>query len=434
MNILILGASGFIGKATVLRLLADGHAVTGLSRSIAKSKAQIPAARWISADLADMVNSSDWSGVLGDTDVVINCAGALQDGLADNLDATQKRAMTALYAAAKQKADVNRGTAPLIIQISAPKNLNNVPTAFMATKLAADQALTESGLPHVILRPTMVIGRNAHGGSALIRALAAFPVVTPLINADKRVDVVHLDQVTDAVASAVNGTIKPQTDIVLSTSEAMSLRDLVLLHRRWLGLGNAPIINLSPIIAAPAIALADLAGYLGWRSPLRSTAKTIMNSGITSETGVDPSQRFSKTVQDLLLASPAGVQDLWFARLYLLKPLIIIILSLFWLLSGIIPLFDATTVSMRFQTVFSPGMSFGLTIATSLADILLGLSVLFRPASRRAMLGMIGLSIAYLVSGTLIEPALWADPLGPLVKVFPSIALTLAALAILEER
>jgi len=332
MNILILGASGFIGKATVLRLLADGHAVTGLARSVEKSKAQIPGANWIEADLAEMLTPSDWLDILRDTDVVVNCAGALQDGLSDNLEATQHQAMSVLYAAAKQKGDLPIGSAPLIIQISAPRNLNAQPTPFMATKLAADQALAESGIPHVILRPTMVIGRNAHGGSALVRALAAFPLVTPMINGSKKVDVVHLDQVTDAIAAAVAGKIEQGTDIVLSTREAMTLGDLVLLHRHWLGLGEAPIVDLHPLIAKPAIALADLAGHLGWRSPLRSTAMTIMNSGIISENGYDQSEEAVRPVRDLLLQSPSGVQDLWFARLYLLKPIIIVTLALFWLL------------------------------------------------------------------------------------------------------
>ncbi len=47
---------------------------------------------------------------------------------------------------------------------------------------------------------------------------------------------------------------------------------------------------------------------------------------------------------------------------------------------------------------------------------------------------MIAVSLAYLAGGTLIEPTLWLDPLGPLVKVLPSILLTLATLAVLEER
>jgi hypothetical protein len=43
-------------------------------------------------------------------------------------------------------------------------------------------------------------------------------------------------------------------------------------------------------------------------------------------------------------------------------------------------------------------------------------------------------SLAYLVAATVLVPARWVDPLGPLVKVLPSIALALVAMAIYEER
>ena len=47
---------------------------------------------------------------------------------------------------------------------------------------------------------------------------------------------------------------------------------------------------------------------------------------------------------------------------------------------------------------------------------------------------MVLLSPAYLVAATALTPTLWLDPLGPLVKVVPSIVLALVALAILDER
>jgi hydrogenase-4 membrane subunit HyfE len=75
-----------------------------------------------------------------------------------------------------------------------------------------------------------------------------------------------------------------------------------------------------------------------------------------------------------------------------------------------------------------------LTAITSLADILLGLFVLFRRHAIKAMLGMLLLSAAYLLAGTLLAPILWLDPLGPYVKVIPSMVLTLACLAIFNER
>jgi hypothetical protein len=47
---------------------------------------------------------------------------------------------------------------------------------------------------------------------------------------------------------------------------------------------------------------------------------------------------------------------------------------------------------------------------------------------------MLAVSFTYLAGASLLEPALWLDPLGPLVKVLPSILLTLTALATLDER
>ena len=52
----------------------------------------------------------------------------------------------------------------------------------------------------------------------------------------------------------------------------------------------------------------------------------------------------------------------------------------------------------------------------------------------RALLGMLAVSAAYLAGGTMLTPGLWLDPLGPFVKVLPSMVLAGLAIAILEER
>ena len=137
---------------------------------------------------------------------------------------------------------------------------------------------------------------------------------------------------------------------------------------------------------------------------------------------------------ETLAANPSGVQDLWFARLYLLKAPIIAGLSLFWLLSGLIPLLAPEQASAHFLPFMPADAAMAMTIITCLIDIALGVAVLVRPFARRALAGMLIVSLAYLAGGTVLEPALWLDPLGPLVKVLPSLLLTLAALAILDER
>jgi DoxX-like family len=57
-----------------------------------------------------------------------------------------------------------------------------------------------------------------------------------------------------------------------------------------------------------------------------------------------------------------------------------------------------------------------------------------RRTARPALLGALALSLAYLALGTILMPALWADPLGPLLKIAPIAVLHLIALAILDDR
>jgi uncharacterized protein YbjT (DUF2867 family) len=430
MKILILGATGFIGSAILMRLATEGHAVTGLARNITHAREKWPAVEWRKGDLAGMTAPADWQSLMIAHDAIVNCAGALQDGLSDNLAATQQQAMLALYDAAASTGG------RLIVQISAQTTGNASTLPFLKTKRHADEALAASTLPHVILRPALVIGRNAHGGTALLRALAALPFIVPLIHAHNPVKIVALDDVAKAVSMAINGEIPSSSDIDLAAGENHTLETLVQLHRHWLGLPAARTVTVPPALARPVTWAADLAGQLGWRSPLRSTAMSVMSEGVGTESAaarqIDGLRL--KTAHQTLDAQPSGIQDLWFARLYLLKPAIILILSLFWLLSGLIPLLAPTRAAVHFSPFIPETAALALTLASCALDVLLGLSVLVRPFAAKALIGMLITTAGYLTGGTLLEPGLWLDPLGPLVKTLPSAMLALVALAILKER
>lgn len=428
MKILILGATGFIGSEVVRSLHGRGHAITGLARSVTRATDKWPFVTWISADLARMTQASNWNALVGDHDAIVNCAGALQDGLSDDLAATQEKAMLALYEAAAQAGG------RLVIQISARTAGAAADLPFLATKRHADEALTASGLPYVILRPSLVVGRNAHGGTALVRALAGFPLVLPLVNGAMPVRTVAVDDVAAAVCAAIEGEIPPGSDLELAAEETLTLQDVITTHRQWLGLPPAPVVDLPAALTRPVGLLADAAGAFGWRSPLRSTAMTVMSEGIVAESEAQPTMTSLKTLKQTLTAHPSGVQDLWFARSYLLKPLVILCLSLFWLLSGLIPLLNINEAATHFLAFMPQAPAIALTLATCLIDIALGVAVLWRPLARKALIGMLLVSAAYLTGGSLLEPGLWLDPLGPLVKVLPSIALTFVALATLDER
>jgi hypothetical protein len=130
------------------------------------------------------------------------------------------------------------------------------------------------------------------------------------------------------------------------------------------------------------------------------------------------------------------VQEKWFARLYLTKPLILASLSAFWALSGFIALTAAYGPATEILTSrgFSAGLAGAVTVASSLLDISVGLALAIRRTCRIGLLAGIGVSLFYMIAAAVLTPALWIEPLGALVKTGPAIVLMLVALAVLEDR
>jgi DoxX-like family len=130
------------------------------------------------------------------------------------------------------------------------------------------------------------------------------------------------------------------------------------------------------------------------------------------------------------------VQERWFARMYLLKPAVFVVVSLFWISTAYVSLgpgWDHGMALMREGGV--QGTSAALTvIAGALADLAIGFAIAYRPTSRYGLYAAIGISFAYAIIGTVLVPRLWADPLGPMLKIWPIIVLHFVALAVLDDR
>jgi hypothetical protein len=73
-------------------------------------------------------------------------------------------------------------------------------------------------------------------------------------------------------------------------------------------------------------------------------------------------------------------------------------------------------------------------VAGPLANLRIGVGIALRRTARLTLYGVVGLSLVYLVIGTILVPSLWIEPLVPMLKTLPVIALQLAALAIIEDR
>jgi hypothetical protein len=132
---------------------------------------------------------------------------------------------------------------------------------------------------------------------------------------------------------------------------------------------------------------------------------------------------------------PATLQERRFARLYLAMPLAVAILALFWLASGLTGLWQwRAAAALITPAGLTEGAAATLVWGGAGLDIALGLGVLVRRWARAACLGMVGLSLVYLLLGSVLTPWLWADPLGPFLKIVPGAGLALITALMLDER
>jgi uncharacterized protein YbjT (DUF2867 family) len=431
VRVLVLGAYGLIGADIVRVLLAEGYEAVGLVRSKKKAARLLPDLHCVEADIATLRKACDWRTIVSGFDVVVNASGALQDSFRDRLTALQDDAIRALIDACEGEG------VRTFVQISAPGADKGASTRFMRSKGAADDALRISGLNWIIFKPGLVISRTAYGGTALIRALAGFPVIQPMVMGDVRIQAVSSFDVAKAVASVISEDAPAKREYDLASERVYSLGEMVSLFRRWLGVAPTRMtINLPSGVGFVIAKIGDVAGWLGWRSPLRTTALRVLANDVVSDGApwVFADGRPLKTLEETLTLTPSTLQDRVFAKTQLLTPLVILALSLFFILSGVVALLQVEAAAGVIAGRVSEGVAQALVIGGVGIDIALGAAILIRPFAKTAAVGMIALSLIYLFFGTIFAPALWIAPLGPFVKIFPVIGLALVASLIIEER
>ena len=426
---LLTGATGLIGRAVLASLHGEGHAVVAVARH-ADAAARLPeAAACIALDIAKATSPGDWLPHLVGIEAVVNCAGVLQDSPRDSTAGVHADGAAALFAACEQ-AGVRR-----VVQISALGVDRGAATAFARSKLAGDEALMARDLDWAILRPSVVVGRQAYGGSALFRGLAALPILPRLADAGP-LQIVQLDDLVRTVLFFLRPGAPSRLVLEVVGPESLSLEGVLAAYRRWLGFREARFVTLPRWLAHAAFRVGDLIGLLGWRPPLRSTTQRELTRGAVADpapwtrvTGIEP-----RALGAALAAEPASVQERWFARLYFAKPLMLGVLALYWIATGLVALGPGWEDAVGLVQDAGFLAAAPLAAAGAITDIAIGVGIAVRRTARPALWAALALSIAYLALATLLLPALWADPLGPLLKVAPIVVLILVALAILEER
>lgn len=435
-TILVLGASGLIGRFVTDDLRARCFRVVGVARSLS------PAQRMSALDIELPILSLDAAGLARllrehAVDVVVNCLGVLQDGPGSDTGAVHRDFVARLL-----KAIGDSGRATRLVHISIPGAAEADRTAFATTKREAERLIAASGIPYAILRPGFVVAPSAYGGSAMLRALAALPLDLPAKEMAPPFQPVAVEDIAATIVWLAtrdidDASVKAVTWDLMQV-EPVTMAGVIAQFRRAVGTSGWPRIAMPAFMFDFSAKIGDLASQLGWMPPMRSTAIAELRRGVRGDpsawiaaTSITP-----KTLVETIGRHPATIQDKWFARLFLIKALIFASLVAFWLVSGFIALFVSYRAAAAILSAhkFPPALVDPITVGTSLMDMSIGVLIAFRRTAAIGLVAGILASLGYMVGAAILTPDLWIEPLGALVKTGPAIVLMLVALLMLDNR
>lgn len=244
-NILVLGATGFVGRSVCEKLVERSGGGDGRIR-IASRRIQrvrhlqlLPTVELAEANVHD---DAALAHLLRGTDVVINLIAILH-GSKSELERVHVRLPERLAKACRQ-AGVKR-----VIHVSALGAGGDAPSEYLRSKARGETALKDAGLDLTIFRPSVIFGERDRFLNLFASLQSVFPVM-PLGGADARFQPVWVDDVAAAIVRAIDDPTTIGLAIECCGPRVYTLRELVEASGRWSG-------RERPVIALP-LALARL--------------------------------------------------------------------------------------------------------------------------------------------------------------------------------
>lgn len=250
MNVLLCGASGFIGQHIQQALTMSGHRVVTAGTRPASGDA----GRSIQVDFNKDSTPGVWLPRLQGIDAVVNAVGVLRDSRRRPMRAIHEATPTALFDACAQ-AGVRR-----VIQISA-LGIEGNPTPYARTKLAADAHLmgldAQGLLDGVVLRPSIVFGKQGES-SRLFMALARSPaLLLPQAVIQAKVQPLAVQDLAHTVTRLLSDAIGIKGVLPCVGPAQLTLSAFIACLRTQLGKASARVMPLPEALTRLSVRLGD---------------------------------------------------------------------------------------------------------------------------------------------------------------------------------
>lgn len=407
MKTLIIGATGFIGKAIYQEVKKSADEVVASSRDF--------------IDFATLQDEKELVKKLEGFDIVVNAVGIIAETRTQTFEQMHTLAPIILFDACKE-AGVKK-----VIHISALGSQRGT-TDYHTSKNRADEYLRASGLDYAILHPSVVYGDDGKS-TALFQALATLPL-TPIVGDGSQL--LQPIRIEDLVATVQKCIESDEKNIELNVvgAEPVSYKELLETFRAWLHLPP------SKSVSTPTIGTNVLGKILG-EATVNQDNITMLNEGNSASV---------KPLADFLGYTPVGMKEnlgakeannaqKLYAALYLLRPFLRLIIGFVWIWSGIVSAFlypQPLALELLHEIGIPVGVDVPLLYVASFLDIAIGVLTIIGFRLQLLLNFQLLVIVVYTLLLTALAPYHWLHPFGPVLKNLP-LVLAIYVLGRLEK-
>jgi len=248
-RLLVTGATGEIGGPVLARIDRDRFRVRLMTRGNPEDGDD--GVEWARADLVEPRGLED---ALRGVDVVLHMAAVTHSPRAARYHATNERGTAHLLSAA-ERAGVRR-----FVHVST-RAVGAEGGAYSHSKALAEEHVRGAGLPWVLLRPGEVYGGGGRDPiSAIARTLATSRWIAILGDGTQGFAPVHVDDVAEATARALDAPDAEGETLTLAGPESMTYLELVSRVEAMLGVPRRRRIHVPAGLARLGIRIASAVG------------------------------------------------------------------------------------------------------------------------------------------------------------------------------
>ena len=219
MQVLVIGATGFLGRRVVAELIARHHQVRCLVHSPGRER--LLDVRDVDIHYGNVLDAESLRQAMYDVQSVVHLVGIIRPQRGLTFDSVHRQGAANVAEAA------SAGGAREIVHVSALGATSNPAYPYLYSKYQGELRVMNSGLAYTVLRPSVIFGPGDEFMTALAGLVRLGPLVPVIGNGKNRMQPVALDDVARCIADSVGNSLVKGKILNLAGPDRLSYNGLL---------------------------------------------------------------------------------------------------------------------------------------------------------------------------------------------------------------